>query len=234
MSRKFKLWTDPYDAGMEIFRKKNITIEPGVTVLVGCNGIGKSTMLHCIEEQLKKEGIPYIHFDNLHDGGKNSISEASFMGDFKFMATAATSSEGENIMMNINKLAERIGNLVRTGKDGSMENQIANIFKSFHKDSPQTETESNERWILLDAIDSGFSVDNIVDLKEFLFKTILKHNFEKEIYIIISANEYEMANGEMCFDVYNGEHITFDGYNDYRNFILNSRKDKDKRGIANG
>ena len=56
---------------------------------------------------------------------------------------------------------------------------------------------------MLDAVDSGLSVDNIVDVKEQLFKTILEYNYGNEIYIVISANEYEMARGEQCFDVYN-------------------------------
>lgn len=80
----------------------------------------------------------------------------------------------------------------------------------------------------MDAIDSGLSVDNIVDLKENLFKTILKEK-ELRIYIIISANEYEMANGEDCLDIDNCEYIKFSNYDEYRKFILNSREHKNKR-----
>ena len=35
---------DPYDFGVNLFPKKNVTFEPGVTVLVGCNGSGKTTL----------------------------------------------------------------------------------------------------------------------------------------------------------------------------------------------
>lgn len=73
------------------------------------------------------------------------------------------------------------------------------------------------------------SVDNIVDIKEQLFKTILKYNHGNKIYIVISANEYEMARGEQCFDVYNGKYITFKDYEDYRNMILESMKLKEGR-----
>lgn len=75
MSRKFRLWKDPYDCGFDLWKKKTIEIKSGVTVLVGCNGIGKSTLLNNIESLLKKDKIPVIHFDNLSDGGSNARSE---------------------------------------------------------------------------------------------------------------------------------------------------------------
>ena len=87
----------------------------------------------------------------------------------------------------------------------------------------------NERWILLDAVDSGLSVDNIVDLKEQLFKTILEYNYGNEIYIVISANEYEMARGEKCFDVYNGKYVKLNDYEEYRNLVLQSKEWKWQR-----
>jgi hypothetical protein len=90
---------------------------------------------------------------------------------------------------------------------------------------------SNKRFILLDAIDSGFSIDNIVSLKEDLFKLIFEDARARgiELYIIASANEYELAKGENCLDVISGKYITFKDYEDYYNFILDSRKRKDKR-----
>ena len=38
-----------------------------------------------------------------------------------------------------------------------------------------------------------------------------------------------MANGERCFDVYNGKYITFKDYEEYRNMILKSKKWKEER-----
>lgn len=45
MSRKFKLIKDCYYKDENIFEKRTITLEPGVTVLVGCNGLGKTTLI---------------------------------------------------------------------------------------------------------------------------------------------------------------------------------------------
>lgn len=228
MSRKFTLERDYYGEGINLYKKKTIIINPGVTVLVGCNGIGKTTFLHQIQYRLKKERIPSIQYDNLNDGGSNSVSEAGFNEDFSFLATAIQSSEGENIIMNIGKLASELNEFIKTGSIKE-KNPFVEILKSINDEKQGDKKVIAERWILLDAVDSGLSVDNIIDIKEQLFKTILKYNYENEIYIIISANEYEMARGEQCFDVYNGKYITFKDYEEYRNMILDSKKWKEER-----
>ena len=192
-----------YIKGETIFRRKHVVIEPEVTVLVGCNGTGKSTLIREIESQLKQNKIKYSYFDNLKDGGENARSAAGFREDIAFLATAICSSEGENIVMNMANFAEKLGGELSRCKD-------------------------KEYWILLDAIDSGLSVDNIIELKD-LFYLILETNKDKDVYIVVSANEYELARNEQCFDVYNCKYITFKNYEDYRDFIIKSRKRKDKR-----
>ena len=83
-------------------------------------------------------------------------------------------------------------------------------------------------FILFDAVDSGFSIDNIGDLKEFLFDTVLEDH-PKDVYIICTANSYEMTRGQDCVDVNSCKHVRFDDYEEYRKFILESRKRKDER-----
>ena len=50
-----------------------------------------------------------------------------------------------------------------------------------------------------------------------------------QIYIVVSANEYEMAREEQCFDVINGKYINVPDYETYRQFILDSKAEKEKR-----
>lgn len=236
MSRKFTLLKDYYEEGINLYKKKTITIKPGITVLVGCNGIGKTTLLHQIRDRLKNDNIPYIEFDNLHNGGSKSVSEAGFYGDFSFMATAMCSSEGENIVMNIGKLAERLGYFVKEGEDPKEKKhiQLARSFAKINGEDVKEESIPNERWILLDAVDSGLSVDNVVDIKELLFKTILEYNYGNDIYIVVSANAYELAKNEQCFDVYNGKYVKFNDYEEYRQFVLDSKEWKNERYKTDG
>lgn len=204
MSRKFKIDRDYHGLGFNIYKKCTFTFNPGVTVLVGCNGIGKTTLLIQIKEQLKTEKIPVIMFDNLHDGGSNSRSIASFRGDFQFLACSLQSSEGENIALNLGEFSKKIGDFVRKNDN------------------------ADEIWILFDAIDSGLSIDAVFDVKEYLFNTIFEHSHNPEVYIVLSANGYEFVRNEQCFDVLNGRYRKFASYESYRNFILKTREEKDK------
>lgn len=205
-SRTFNIHKDCYGVGCNIYKKSTIKIDAGITILVGCNGIGKSTLIRQLKDQFDNDGTPYLHFDNLQDGGANARSKAGFMNDFTFLATAAFASEGENIFMNMNRFAGKIVNFVKSN-NGS----------------------GKELWIFMDAIDSGYSVDNIVDIKNFC-KLILKDfGGNNPIYFVISANEYELARKEKCFDVYRGKYLMFESYDDYREFILKTREEKDKR-----
>ncbi len=231
MSRKFTLHKRYYGEDYDLYKKKTITIKEGLTVLVGCNGIGKTTLLRQIKDQCKKEDIPVLSFDNLKEGGGHAVSSAGFYGDFGFMATAMASSEGENIVMNIGKLASNLRGFIKNGEVKGNSDALARAFaKAMWGEGEEDEKEvPNERWLLLDAVDSGLSVDNIVDIKEYLFKTIFADKGDTKVYIVVSANEYEMARGENCFDVYNGKYVKFKDYEEYRDFVIESRKIKDQR-----
>lgn len=203
--KKIKIHKNPLDLNYDLFSKSTIQLKEGVTVLVGCNGYGKSTMLKCIKNYLNNENIDYIFYDNLFDGGLNAKSEAGFYGKMDLLASMACSSEGENIVINMGTQAARIGSWVRK------------------------HPEYDEYFILFDAIDSGLSIDNIVDVKEYLFKTILDDNKDKKVYIIVSANSYEMCADENCFDVNECKYIKFKNYDQYREYILKTKKIKEDR-----
>lgn len=204
---KFEIIRDYYKEKEYIYNKKNIEFEEGLTVLVGCNGSGKSTLLYQIKDLCEESNIPCYYFDNLTEGDSNAREKAVFYGDVDFLAKSLCSSEGENINLNITNCASKIGNFVRKNKN------------------------SKKLFILMDAVDSGLSVDYVIELKEDLFKVILQDTLIKgiETYIIISANEYEMARNEKCFLVPNMKYKTFKDYDEYRDFIIESRNKKNKR-----
>lgn len=228
---QIKVWRNPYENGTNLTEPKEITINPGLTVLVGCNGAGKTTLINNIEEVLKKENVPFCMFDNLKEGGSSSIS--SIISGYKEFATDTlemgaslwTASEGEAIKINLGRNSTLYKEFLDTG---FFKNKYYE-FKKIFNDSKDVCT-SNERVFLYDATDSGLSIDSVIEIKN-LFNLILKDSKEKnlETYIIIAANEYELCRGENCFDVNKGNYITFSDYEDYRTFILNSRKLKEKR-----
>lgn len=233
IEKNIETWRNPYDNGFSITRLKNITIKSGLTVLVGCNGAGKTTLIKNITEQLKKENTPYYVFDNLYSGGKKSISKMVDSNNIEKAALMLSSSEGENIANNICDILEKARCFIKTGdSDVYKTNKILKFLKNINQDEEPIIL--NERWFLFDAIDSGYSIDNIVEFKEILNLMILdSKKMNKDLYIIISANSYEMANNENCFDVMSGKYIRFKDYNEYKKFIIKTRKRKEKRYSRN-
>lgn len=229
--RIINTWRDPYDEGFTPTRPKQITIEPGLTVLVGCNGAGKTTLLNNIKAELKKEDIPCQTHNNLYDGGSHAVGEAFWNNDYSLGATLNCSSEGEAISLNFGSFVSKVRRFLQTGQFETRANRLAEAFKSISGESKKENKElSNERWLLFDAVDSGLSIDNVVEFVD-VFNLILEDS-EKigvETYIVISANEYELCRNNRCFDVNAGKYIAFKDYDEYRKFILNSRKKKDKR-----
>lgn len=232
--REIKTWRDPYAMGFNICRKRKVELEPGLTVLVGCNGTGKSTLLKNIQSELDKAKIPCVMFDNLYDGGHSARSEASFNENFTLLSQLVTSSEGESINMNMCVFASHLADFIDTGKYSKHDRgeALINLFRDEEdiKKEAKELKQSKERWILLDAVDSGYSIDNVVELKTFL-NLVLDDGKKQglDTYIVASANEYELACNEKCFDVYNGSYIEFKDYDDYRKHVLKTRERKDKR-----
>ena len=207
--RKFQIDCCPFDDNEMIYTSNEVKILSGLTVLVGCNGSGKSTLLHLLKAQLNDiEDIAVLKYDNLTEGGANAKESAGWHDNLELLTTLITSSEGEQIIINLGQTARAIKQFVRNhAKD------------------------CKELWILIDAIDSGLSIDNIVAIKEHLFKAVIDdiRNQDCVPYIVVSANSYELCCNADCLDVRSGLHRAFKSYDDYKDFILESSKIKDSR-----
>lgn len=203
MSRKFKLSNDWYGKDeCKMFNKTYVQLSPGLTVLVGCNGAGKTTILNQINQYLQEKEIPVLYHSNLHDGESSLKSKAVLNGKFDIVARLVMSSEGENIVNVLEDTTKKMGEFSRSNKN------------------------SKELWFLFDAIDSGLSIDNIEYLKEKLIKFVIQYEKNKDVYFVVSANSYEFARNEKCLDVINGNYIKFKDYEEYREFILKSHEQK--------
>lgn len=232
--RIISTWRDPYDCGFTPTRPKHIEIKPGLTVLVGCNGAGKTTLLNNIKAELAKADIPCHMYSNLYDGGTNSVSAAFYDNDCSLGATLMCSSEGECISLNFGKLLSKVRGFLQVGEIDTRWNRVSKAMRSLNGESEEDKELSKERWLLFDAIDSGLSIDSVVEIVD-VFNLILKDaaNLWVEAYIVISANGYELCRGNQCFDVNTGKYLTFSDYEEYRKFILKSRDKKDKQYKGN-
>lgn len=203
--KKIKLMRAPYNPGENIYSKATFSFETGITILAGCNGSGKTTLIMLLKEYLDKSNIPYYCYDSYAEGRSISFSKDALDNNLDITTNSLCVSEGEKIAITLVEEAKKIGDWCRQNEDKS------------------------ELWLFFDAIDSGLSIDNIIDIKDYLFKAIIDYNEDKDIYIICSTNSYEFANGSKCLDVYSANYITFKDYDDYKKFIIKSQKRKNKR-----
>lgn len=202
--RKFTLSNTWYGGNHNIFKNNTLEVNTGITVLVGCNGIGKTTLLHQIKQNLKDNDIPVCSYNFFEDDEKNMRQKYLENGETRKLANFVTSSEGERIIYIACDLFYKIGRMVNENPN------------------------SKEYWVLVDAIDSGLSIDGIIEVKESI-KWVLEENKDKDVYFLISTNSYELARKEKCLMVENVKYTRFFSYEDYRNYILDSRNYKNKR-----
>ena len=236
VGRTFKIDRDPYGDGI-LYTKKTISFVPGITVLTGCNGSGKSTLMKLLQYQMDKDNTPYFELDNLKRGGTNAMSKSIFSGESSFAASLFTSSEGERIVQVIGNAATRLRGFFDSGLDKEKPSYLGNSLdatihgRDYERDFEEdlkTNVHKNERWLFFDACDSGLSVDNVLELKDF-FRFLIESHPDLDVYIVVAANEYEMANGENCLNVSTMKYEKYRSYEDYRKAILKSRERKNKR-----
>lgn len=224
-------WRYPYNAGFSPATPRNIEVKQGFTVLVGCDETEKSTLIANIEDHCKKNNIPCCKYDNLQNGGADSDRMLMIERNYVDGVKTLSSSEGEDIRDNICRICCEIMDFI---KQGYIYNKTSNIKESFtEQDEIKKQKEKlkncKERVILFDTISSGLSVDSIKKMKsEFIniLDSERLRNPEKNIYLIIAANEYELAAYSNCLDVNTGKYISFTDYEDYRRFVIQSRKNK--------
>lgn len=209
MSRAFKIGRCPYDRGHQLYKKGTFEFDPGVTMLVGCNGCGKSTLIRKLQEKLSKEGIQYIVTNQVTEDRHVVLDKAIMTGNTSIAATLFTSSEGESSMVSLGVSASKIGSFVKE----------------------QAKRGERELWFFFDGVDSGLDISAMSDVEEYLLKTILQHCKELGIvaYVICATNAYEMTKNSKCLDVVKGEYVTFESYESYAKFVSNSAKLKNKR-----
>lgn len=204
---KIKLNQNVYSDKKNMYKYRYAQFNEGFTVLVGCNGSGKTTMLNQIVKYCDKENIKYLEYDNLTDGGKDVMQSLLDFNKMSEFTQYFISSEGERISQNICRIAGNIGSLVSCAKPGE------------------------KVVVLFDAVDSGLSIDGIMEIKEYLIHFACEDAKKKgvELYFIAAANSYELAADEDSLCVRNGKHRIFKSYNSYKSEILRSYREKRER-----
>ena len=222
-TRKIEVISDPYDCGFSTCCSSYVHINSGLTVLVGCNGSGKTTMLMNIQQYLDENSIPYLTF-NENNLSSRAISKSFYESDYKSVALMMSSSEGEKINISLVNFFKGLDQFLKKGR---VENYTSSLWDAF---SEYKVPETKERWILMDSVDSGHSLDNVEDFKACAHD-VVQYAEEQgyNLYLVCTTNSYELAKGETCMDVTTGKYLSFSSYEEYREFVLGTRRKRDRR-----
>lgn len=177
-----------------------LTLRPGYNSLIGPNGAGKTTLLCQLAETGRARGCRVFEYSNYTDGGNKAMQTNLFAGDVRTVALAATSSEGQQISLNLGDAAEKL-----------------------HAEVQDTIRDGKPLLVLMDSLDSGLSIDKLDDVMG-LFRLVEKDadvqpgGAKHPVYIAVAANSYELARFG-AIDVRTGKPVSFGDYGDYARFI---------------
>jgi len=205
---RIKIDQHPYDEDQKLFDTEYITLKPGINSLVGCNGSGKSTFINAfLIPYLEKHKIDYYSYNDRIHGGHTLMEEYTLKGNTNGLARMFISSEGERIVEGLGKTFSLLRYKIQNSKDKFV--------------------------LIFDAIDSGMSVDEIIEIREIINNTVIPdaESMDKELYIVIAANNYEWCKDVRNINIITGKELKINSYDDFRDIIQISRKYKDNRTV---
>lgn len=196
-------------------------INPGVTMLIGPNGSGKTTALSQIRSLFSTEDdlVKKWNTIEINDSIRNLYS--SYLYDNVYEETFTKSTWGAT---------DHIDRVAQTFENSEGQNMYDYLYYKINEiGQAVTKAIKNNKkgiFLLFDGLDSGLSLDVINTIRksvlEFIIETEKKRS-NLEVYIICSANSYEFCNNYDCIDVTNQKHITFTNYTDYEKYFVKGK-----------
>lgn len=228
--REFNIHNKNYYAeNQKLYKHNKIFIpENSVTCLVGCNGIGKSTVIRQMIQD-NENCLSKTAWD-LED--THSISFREFFGDKK------TREDFDEFYLDGNKSSsfghsecDFMMNDLSTMWCSTGEANLRVAGPVFGILGKETKLLTGKRlFVFLDDLDVGVSVDYLVDVVNTI-KLMEKTMAERGIkfYIILTANSYELARYFHCIDTVTFKPVKFKTYDTYVKYVCKTRKYKDER-----
>lgn len=223
---------DPYYEEDYLFDKDTLTLSDKVTVFVGPNGYGKTTLTKAIKEGLKRQEA-FDFANNTHERNLSQGFRRAFAPDSKDTNDAATigfMAYDSHADDHSNSISSALANdnfmLFALRKESSEgENNLYSLTELFNNAGAVAKEYPNLEQLVLfvDGIDSGLSVDMIdliVRTLDIKIKQVESLNPDLEVAMVFTTNNYEMTRNLPTFDPTTFEPVSYDSYEDFRTDML--------------
>lgn len=208
-------------------------LENKVYVLTGCNGLGKSTLIHQITED-RKTSLKHFAYNLLHDyNGYSRFKHALSIDDDK-----KQEYDTYYLSINIKSYTDRTNDCfsdIAYNFRSQGEKLLFNMIPCLQIVNKELNRLKNKTlYLFLDDLDVGISLDVIEEEKHVVEKFIkkLKENNTKYV-IVIAANNYELTKLGTCIDCITLKPINFKDYDNYKSYVVKTREYKEKRNGEN-
>ena len=225
---------DPYYEEEYLFEKNHLTLTDQVTVFVGPNGYGKTTLVTMLKEALEDAGA--VSFSNnayarglarvfdLNETDKYKKDNAS-IGFISYDSHADDYTNSISTSLVNNNMQQ----LLLRNESSEGENNLISLADLFDNAQAVAKEHQNLEHLIIfvDGIDSGLSIDKIdfiirnLDLK---IKQVESQNQDLNIALVFTANHYEMVRNLPTIDPITFKKLNYKSYEEFRNDMINKAK----------
>lgn len=205
------LWSNP-QLNKGKTKPVKYSFSPGVTMLVGPNGSGKTSLLSQINSLFSGKGKTWTKIDS-NDPIRNDYLVYLYDNVFE-------TKHAKDIWMS-NGEVSRLMQSFENSEGQDMYDYLFYKMKEIGQVSKRAATENKKGIVLLfDGLDSGLSLDVLNKIKYGVLDFIVSVEDMLEVYIICSSNSYELCSGYQCIDIVSGKNIVFGSYEEYERYFL--------------
>ena len=187
---------------------KELEINQRLNILVGGNGVGKTTLLNGIHENCYKmdtnKSIEIIKYSNSRDNIRVKTGLNMTTPQLVACANAKSMSEGQSIMYS-----------------------IVSFFAKLKEEALELDNKNKSLVVVLDEVDSGLSVDAINVVMHFICDMLKNY---KNTQFFVSSNNYHFTYIQKdVINMYTGRYKKINSYEEYFELMISGMQTVGKK-----